>query len=273
MNERNNSLILQIVIALSIVLTIIVNGILEALPLNGATSGEISDFYPSMFTPPGYVFSIWSVIYSLLIITAYYQIRSSQRDMPYLKWTAFFYVIGGIINTLWLTIFHLAYTDVAIYLVTPVLIFTFLFIGLVTYIKLGIGIMEVPISEKLGIHLPISVYIGWVSLASIANTASVLNVAIPAIPSGIQEMWTAVVIVIALLITLLMLILRKDIAYSLVVIWATVGIGLKQILIPVISIAAFGTAVIIAIAIILVPIMRKKSIKEFYLVKNPALNE
>ncbi|MFW9918621.1 MAG: hypothetical protein ACFFED_03410, partial [Candidatus Thorarchaeota archaeon] len=189
-----------------------------------------------------------------------------------LKWTAFFYIIGGIINTIWLYLFHLAYTDVTLYLVTPVLIFAFLIIGLFTYVKLGIGFKEVPLSEKLGVHLPISVYVGWVSLASIANTASVLNVAIAGIPVGVQEIWTALVIIIALLITLLMLLLRKDFAYGLVVIWATVGIGVKQIGAPLISFAAFGTAIVITLAILLIPLVRKKNIVDHYMVRAPSDN-
>jgi len=57
MNEKNNSLILQIAVAISIILTIILNGLLEAIEFGGANSGEISDSYPSLFTPPGYVFA------------------------------------------------------------------------------------------------------------------------------------------------------------------------------------------------------------------------
>ncbi|MFW9918540.1 MAG: tryptophan-rich sensory protein, partial [Candidatus Thorarchaeota archaeon] len=77
MNQESNSLLLQIAIALSIVVTIVLNGLIEAIPVNGATSGQISDFYPSLFTPPGYVFAIWSVIYTLLIVTVLFQVRSS----------------------------------------------------------------------------------------------------------------------------------------------------------------------------------------------------
>ncbi len=268
MNERNNSLILQIVMALSIVLTIIVNALLEAIPLGGATSGEISDSYPSLFTPPGYVFAIWSVIYTLLIITMVYQALPSQRNASYLKWTAFFYAVGGIINTSWLTLFHLGYGAPEIYLFTPILIFSFLIIMLFTYIKMGIGVNEVPIREKLAVHIPISVYAGWVSLASIANTASALNVAVPGIPLAAQEIWTALVIIIALVITMLMLLLRRDFAYGLVVVWATIGISTRHLLTPIIYWAALGTALVVVILIILLPILKKANPVDFYLFRN-----
>ena len=105
----NNPKILQIVNILAIIATIIVNAVVEIIPVNGVTSKDVSDFYPSLFTPPGWVFSIWSVIYTLLIIFMIYQALPSQREASYLKTTVLFFVIGGLINTSWLILFHYAY--------------------------------------------------------------------------------------------------------------------------------------------------------------------
>jgi len=263
LSKRPN--ILQVVNILAIIITIAVNALAEIIPVNGVTSGTVSDFYPSLFTPPGYVFSIWSVIYTLLIVFMIYQALPSQREAAYLKPTAVFFVLGGLINNSWLILFHYAFGLPGIYVFTPILIGLFLILMLYTYVKLGIGTTQVPIRQKIAVHLPISVYAGWVSLAVIANIASVLNVIIPGIPVATQALWTSLVIVVALVITMLMLVIRRDAAYGLVVVWATTGIATKQSVIPIIYFTAMGSALIIILAILLLPLITRKGFGKFYL--------
>ncbi|MBO3798522.1 MAG: hypothetical protein QXI42_06970 [Thermoproteota archaeon] len=117
---------------------------------------------------------------------------------------------------------------------TPIPIVALLATLLLTYIRLGVGVKKTPMVQKLAVHVPVSVYLGWISLATIANIASVINVLMPSIPLDIQALGTAAVILVALTITLLMLVRRRDFAYSLVVVWASIGIALKQASIPVI---------------------------------------
>ncbi len=257
--------IYQIVNILAILITIVINAIVEAIPLNGVTSKDVSDYFTSLFTPPGYVFSIWSVIYTLLIVFMIYQALPSQRDASYLRPTAIFFVIGGVINDSWLILFHYAYANPGLYAVTPILIGLFLVLMLYTYTKLEIGKVNVPIKQKIAVHLPISVYAGWVSVAVIANIASVLNAIFPGIPVATQEIWTALVIIVSLAITMLMLVIRRDAVFGLVVVWATVGISTAQNAIPIIYFSAIGTALIIVIAILLLPIITKKGYSNFYL--------
>lgn len=265
MSKKPN--ILQVVNILAIIITIVVNALAEILLVNGVTSKEVSDAYPSLFTPPGYVFSIWSVIYTLLIVFMIYQALPSQREASYLKPTAVFFVLGGLINTSWLILFHYSFGQPGIYVFTPILIGLFLVLMLYTYVKLEIGAVNVPTKVKAAVHLPVSVYAGWVSLAVIANIASVLNVIVPGIPLATQELWTALVIIVALIIALLMLVIRRDAAYGLVVVWATVGIATNQSAIPIIYFSAIGTALIILVAILLLPLITRKGFAKFYLRK------
>jgi hypothetical protein len=258
-------IILQITNILAIVLTIILNALVEIVELNGVTSKEVSDFYPSLFTPPGFVFSIWSVIYTLLIVFMIYQALPSQREASYLKTTVLFFTLGGIINTTWLILFHYAYNAPGLYIFTPVLIGLFLVLMLYTYVKLEIGKVYVPLKQKIAVHLPISVYAGWVSVAVIANIASALNVVIPGIPLPTQELWTALVILIALVLALLMLIIRRDAAYGLVVVWASYGISTAQMAVPIIYYATIGAIVVIPLAIVLLPLITRKGFAKFYL--------
>ena len=115
--------------------------------------------------------------------------------------------------------------------------------------------------EKLAVHLPFSVYLGWITIASIANVSASL-VWINWDGFGISpEIWAAVVVSLALIITLLMLGLRKDFAYGLVIIWAFIGIGVKQTGNQTIVTLTQMSAVIVGVAlmvVILVAQLRKK---------------
>ncbi len=82
--------------------------------------------------------------------------------------------------------------------------------------------------EKLAIHVPFSVYLGWITIASIANV-SVTLVSVNWNGFGISpEIWATLIIIVALVITLLVLATRRDIAYGLVIVWALIGIAVKQ---------------------------------------------
>ena len=104
-----------------------------------------------------------------------------------------------------------------------------LFISLlIIYLQLHIGQERVSLKEKLFIHVPISVYIGWITVATIANVTAVL-VTIGWDGFGISEQgWTILVIVVAIIITALVIFTRRDYAYSAVIVWALLGIYLKR---------------------------------------------
>jgi hypothetical protein len=73
---------------------------------NGLTTGGVSDGIPSLFTPAGYVFSIWGVIYLALILYATYQALDAQRDNPRLRKTGWWFVVSCAANMVWLFSWH-----------------------------------------------------------------------------------------------------------------------------------------------------------------------
>jgi len=96
------------------------------------------------------------------------------------------------------------------------------------YLRLNIGKAKVSLKEKLLVHLPFSVYLGWITIAAIANVASAL---VSANWDGFglsPEIWAVTVLTVALVITLAVIVTRRDIAYSLVIVWALGGIAVKQ---------------------------------------------
>jgi hypothetical protein len=265
MSSKINSIVYQTANVVAVIAVLIVNTLSETLPINGVNTAQISASYPNLFTPPGYVFSIWSIIYTLAIVFMIYQARPSQRNEGYLTRIGFLYLVGALANMCWLLLFHYSY-GVPQLLAASLIPMTILLLCLLSiYQRLGIGKGQVSRNQKLAVHLPISVYLGWISLAIIANIASALNALILGIPMLTQALWTAIVIVVALVITALMVWTRRDFAFGLVVIWASIGIALNRIAIPLIFATSIAAAAIVAILIILTPFLKRKGISDFYM--------
>lgn len=242
----NNSSILRYANIVFFVLTVIVNSLAGSTTLlGGKLTATISDTNPTLITPAGYVFSIWGIIYILLGIFVVYQALPSQRDKDYQNKIGWLFIVSSLANIIWLFLWQYNYLSVSI-----VLMFILLATLILIYIRLGIGKSKAPLREKLAVHLPFSVYLGWITVASIANVAVTL-VSLKFNGFGISpEVWAILVVAVALVITTLMLITRKDIAYSLVIIWALVGIGVKQVGNPTIVMLTEVSTAIVAIALV-----------------------
>jgi len=209
---------------LAFVLTIIVNSLAGSTTIiGGKFTNQISDANPTLITPAGYVFSIWGIIYILLGIFTVYQALSGRQSEAVRRRISWLFALSSAFNIVWLFFWQYEYLSVSL-----VLMFLLLATLILIYLRLGIGKTKAPIQERLAVHLPFSVYLGWITIAAIANVAVTL-VSLNWDGFGLSpEIWAALLITIALIITLLVLATRKDIAYALVVIWALVGIGVNQ---------------------------------------------
>jgi benzodiazapine receptor len=205
-------------------LTVVVNGLAGSTTiLGGKLTAEISDANPTLITPAGYVFSIWGVIYILLGIFVIFQALPGQKGKDYQGKISWLFVSSCLLNIAWLFLWQFEYLILSV-----VLMFLLLSTLVAIYLRLDIGKSTASLSEKLAVHVPFSVYLGWITIASIANVAVTL-VSAGWDGFGIsQETWAALIIIIAVLITLLVIATRKDVAYGLVIIWALLGIGVKQ---------------------------------------------
>jgi hypothetical protein len=126
----------------------------------------------------------------------------------------------------------------------------------------------VPRSQKLAVHLPISVYLGWISLAIIANIASVLNTLIHGIPMSVQALWTVVLLGVVSVITILMVWNRRDFAFALVVVWASVGIAFNRVGVPAVFAASVVTATVATILIVATPFVKRIGFIKFYMLSS-----
>ncbi len=222
LTQTNNDVLRQIVniFALGAVLT--VNVLSNALPINGRTAGEISDAYPSLVTPAGYVFSIWGLIYTLLIVFVVYQALPAQKDNPRLERLGYMFALSCACNFFWIFAWHYG-----VVWLSELLMLGLLASLIVCYNRLGIGKTEVSAAEKWAVRLAFSVYLGWITVATIANT-TVLLLEWGVEGGWLAPVWAVIVIGVAAAIGLLVLRRRGDVPYSLVLVWAFFGIAVSQ---------------------------------------------
>lgn len=248
-------LVRQIIVILSVTATIVVNILANALPLNGLNTGEISDRFQVYFVPAGYVFSIWGLIYIGLIAYAVFQALPSQRENPRLRATGYLVALSGLANIAWIFFWH--YEQ---FLWTLLAMFSLLGLLIAIYLRLGIGITKVSTAETWAVRIPFSVYLGWITVATVANITDVLYF-INWDGFGISpEVWMLIVLAAVIVIAGLVSLTRRDIAYCLVVIWALVGIALKHSSVPLVSIASLVSAAIVAV-IMVYSLLRPKAMK------------
>lgn len=213
----------QLVVIVTILITLMVNGLANALPFNGQNTGEISDRFNVYFVPAGYVFAIWGVIYLALIAYAIYQALPAQKENPRLRATGWWIALGGISNSIWIFLWH--YEQFPLTLVAMLILLATL---IVTYLRLGIGQTAVPAGEKWAVHLPFSIYLGWITVATVANVTDVLDY-LKWDGFGIApEIWMGIVLLAVLAIAVLMNFTRRDVAYAAVILWALAGISVKH---------------------------------------------
>ncbi len=245
----------QISVILTILATIVVNALANALPINGQNTGQISDRFHVYFVPAGYVFSIWGLIYLGLIAFAIFQALPSQRENPRLRKVGWWIALGGLANIAWIFLWH--YEQFPLTVIAMLVLLGSL---ILTYLQLDIGRGKVSTSEKWMAYLPFSIYLGWITVATVANITSVLDY-LKWDGFGISpEIWMSIVLLAVLGIAILMNFNRRDVAYAAVILWALAGISIKFASIPAVAIPTWITFGFVALTLILALFLPRRSI-------------
>lgn len=240
---KPSDIVRQVVVLVATLATIVFNGISQSLPIGGRTSADVSNTYSTYFTPANYAFAIWGVIYLLLLAYSIYQALPSQRANPNARRIGWLYVLTCALNCLWITLFQ--YDQILISLIVIVGLLLSL-IGI--YLRLDVGRASVSAADRWLLYLPFSVYLGWLSVATIANVAvlgaaqnwgDLFGIAAPT--------WAAIMLGVATVVGLLMAITRRDVGYIAVFVWAFVAIINKQSATPVVA----NTALVAVIVLLL----------------------
>jgi benzodiazapine receptor len=205
------------------VLVIAANAMANGVPINGQTTGEISAKYPSLFTPAGFTFSIWGLIYTLLIAFLIWQALPGQRSNKKIASISTLFVANCAANAAWIFVWHYDLLWLSLLLMACILL-TLVQI----YRRLDAAGPAASIAELILLRLPFSLYTGWITVATIANISCV-QFAMGWDNAGLSQLdWTLLKLAIAGAIGATVIVRKGDIAYVLVIAWAAYGIASKQ---------------------------------------------
>jgi hypothetical protein len=206
-----------------------VNYLSNTMPINGNTPGELSDKYVNYFVPAGFTFAIWGVIYGWLFVFIGFQIVSffnekiEEKINPIIEKIGWLFVISCVLNVSWLLAWHYEFVGLSVLVMLS-------FLSLLLYLnyKIGIGKTKISSLEKWISHAPFSIYVGWISIATIANiTALLVNIGWSGF--GLDgSIWAINMTTIGAIITVFVLFKRNAILFALVVLWAFYGIYTKR---------------------------------------------
>ena len=208
---------------------IAVNALANILPINGYNTGQISAFYPNAFVPAGFTFSIWGVIYLLLLSYTigftYYTLKQEQNPKAFalIERINIYFLLTCVFNMSWIVAWH--YLQIELSLVIMLL---FLITLIQLFLKSNTIARDLTLSQRFILQTPFIVYLGWISVATIANTTALLVAYKWTALSIAPVYWSASMILIALLLAVLMLKKFKAVPFALVVAWALWGIKASQ---------------------------------------------
>ena len=245
----------QILNLVGLILMLVVNALANALPINNITTGAVSDSIPSLFTPAGYVFSIWGIIYLALIGFGIYQALPKQKDNPRLKRIGLWFFISSLFNSAWIFAWHYGQFALSVILMLSLLVSL-----LMTYLRAGIVNRKslndnnnshvARVAEYIFIDLAFGIYLGWISVATIANISSLL-VFLGWGGFGLSaSVWTIIMLVVGAILGILMTLLRHEVAFALVIIWAFIGIYVSRADQPTVQITALVTAALVTLVLL-----------------------
>lgn len=224
---KTDTRFLQVANVVAFAAMIVVNALATTVGIFGWETGALSDVIPNLFVPAGLTFSVWGVLYLLVLLFTVYQARglfSATRGAPAaLKKVGWLFFLSSAANIGWLLLWHARLVALSM---IPMLVLLVTLTAI--HVRLGTGRTRPTAAERWFFRVPFSAYLGWITVATVANATAAL---VTAGWNGFglaPEAWAVAMVAVAALLTLLMLLTRRDAAYGLVVLWALAGIALKR---------------------------------------------
>ncbi|KUH66234.1 hypothetical protein AU184_00050 [Mycolicibacterium novocastrense] len=246
--RSTSTVLLALVVGVATAATLVVNYLANSLPINGQTTGDVTRRVEVYFVPAGYVFSIWSVIYlGLIAYTVYLGLALAQRraDSGAARAIAPWYVLTAAANCCWLFAWHHNQFPLSM------LVMVVLLVALIVIYRLQASRPPTSTLERWTVHIPFRVYLGWISVATIANATITLD---DAGWSGFglsEPTWGVIMVAVAAALGLVMNLRHRDIAYGLVIVWAVIGIAVRLSDTTSVLIASLAGAAVVGISVLI----------------------
>jgi hypothetical protein len=241
-------IVLPLATLLAILATLSVNALSNFMPIQGLNIGEISNtiLQGVLITPASYAFAIWGLIYLGLIAYGIYQLLPAQHHNSTIHRVDRLLIVACLAQIAWVYLFTLQLFWLSVVAMLAILV---PLIGVYWQLKIGERVSR---EFKWLVHVPFSIYLGWISVATIVNVASALYI------SGWDGWgigavgWTVIMLLIGAAIASVVAIQRADIAFTLVFIWAYAAIAVRHLYLNnfAISITAVAAAIVLAVLLV-----------------------
>ncbi|MCM4161844.1 tryptophan-rich sensory protein [Antarcticibacterium flavum] len=213
---------LSVLNLLSVILMIIVSYYSQAIRLNDNTIGGVSEHYENLFTPAGYAFSIWGLIYVSLLVYCYFQLNRvfvSEGETNFIDQTGPWFIIANVANASWVVAWLYENT-----LFSVILMFIILFSLIMIIRRTNMERWDAPFKIIAFVWWPICFYAGWITVATIANVAAHLTSLGWRGYILSETQWTVIMLIVAVVINFLIVYRRNMREFALVGIWALIAI-------------------------------------------------
>lgn len=210
--------------------------------INDVSTAEISQRLNILIIPASYAFAIWGVIYAGMLALSIYQVLPVNREVPVLRKSGWWMVLGNAAHITWIICWQYQLVNLAVTMM--ILLLTAL---IIVYLRLEIGVNKSPKAMRWLVHLPISIFIAWITGAVIGNVGDYLYHAKWHGFGLAPEIWAVAMLVLGAVISEVVAYNRRDIAFLAVMVWAFVAIGVKTFEVSPIFEAACVAAVVVSI--------------------------
>jgi translocator protein len=245
-----SAITLRLISTIALAGTLTVNALANILPINGLDTGAVSQLYPSLFTPAGITFTIWTLIYALLVGFVVYgwMRRNDSRIDGLQRW----FILTCVLNASWILAWHYLMPGLSV-LIMLLLLSSLLII----FLRIHAGKFSSG-KEMVWVSLPFTLYVGWICVATIANVSALL---VSLDWSGgylSPQGWTVLMMSTAAILAFVVTKQFGAPAFTLVVMWALLGIYMRWQKSEYSGITIAAIVLEILLAIVLIYFSRKK---------------
>ena len=237
---------LAIINALALFVALVVNSLATSLPLNGQTPSEIAARFSSYYIPADFTFGIWGPIYLALIAFVVYPFLPQQRGSPALERIGWLFVVNCLANAAWIVLWHYEYFELS-----PLVMVTMLGSAAAIYLRLDIGRAHTSARDWWMLHMPISLYLGWLCVATISNISCVLEVTGWSGWGLAAEDWMLIMLGITGLLAFVTAWQRRDAVILMVLTWALAGIAVKHADAQAVATASYAVAGLLILLLVM----------------------
>ncbi|MDY8048017.1 tryptophan-rich sensory protein [Paenibacillus polymyxa] len=206
---------------ITFIAVVLVNILASTLPIGGRSTAAVSNMYPTLITPAGYAFSIWSVIYVLLACFVVYQATPTGQSKTSVQSIGIFFILSCLFNIIWIFLWQYVYVELCV-----IVIILYLLSLSVVYVRTRTP--QPTLGEMWFVKLPFSLNLGWVSVATIINIAVALEKNEWSGWGLSDTTWAIIFLLIGTALAIMVSFPYRDSIYPLVFVWAYVAIAVEH---------------------------------------------